>query len=873
MVPDFLLVMGAAVYLVAAAAAVSLVVLILRSRWLRALLWGILALPPAAYVAAFSVIGGLFWGPARHVALALERKLQVTTRIESLLGWLGHRSEQPLLRGDMLAEAQRRWPSETYPFLYTPVPEDIERPVWEDGRLIGGYDVAWLADRHATSGLLRSAVAVGLTAGVLMASLPGLVAVAITLVHSGLSLWSLVALDAPVRDLWPGDPAVAVDLVNWSGARWTAVATILLSGLASLLPALAGFVLLGFGVWLLTTYLTLRAWMDDDATPYRMMTKDAAVRWPHQAETRSLAHTSYIRQFELATGYLKDSPLLTLGTATGVFRARGDINAPLPRQPVCMDFDALFQHMIVFGGTGEGKTTALLKPLTRQLMSTGCGFYVCDAKGVLWKDVAGIARDSGRSGDVVVVGTGAEQFGVDLLHDLSPTIVASILRSALRQMSGEGGDSFWPDMAANVMRHVATVALAYSYTDKGQTEAGAPTRLAPYSLWWIYQAIILPGKIKETIDHIRETIGRDRERIPSHMGRELKASIQYLEGAWTEMAPQTRTSIIAFVSQLLDGFGGAKVLRERFACGDTGGATIRLSRALDGKIVLNALSNVEDGMPARLTSIFLKTVLYREARIREARIGSSQCRAKPCVMIADEIQEIVTADPTTGLSDATFWNVARSTGLAGVFATQTVAAIVQAIGREAAMNFLQQARSKVFFRSEDRDTAEYACWIAGQQERVRVFDEGHRESIEQRQLLDGWTPVAPLDEHAERSDRWHTLLHVAGYILSPWSVVLSKAQGNRSSYEVDRRFIPTGETRDDNGNRTSYSDAPILAALQAAHWRAEDLERQHRMHGNETKPTLTPTDMLAMGRWHAFAHVQRAGSARQDLIAIRHDFT
>src|SRR3546814_3489188 len=83
----------------------------------------------------------------------------------------------------------------------------------------------------------------------------------------------------------------------------------------------------------------------------------------------------------------------------------------------------------------------------------------------------------------------------------------------------------------------------------------------------------------------------------------------------------------------------------------------------------------------------------------------------------DEVQELATVDPASGLSDATFWNVARSTGVAGVFATQTVAALTQAMGKDAAENFMQQARSKIFLRSEDQATVSYACWLAGEFER------------------------------------------------------------------------------------------------------------------------------------------------------------
>lgn len=225
------------------------------------------------------------------------------------------------------------------------------------------------------------------------------------------------------------------------------------------------------------------------------------------------------------------------------------------------------------------------------------------------------------------------------------------------------------------------------------------------------------------------------------------------------------------------------------------------------------------------------------------------------MVVMDEVQEIVTADVTSGLSDATFWNVARSTGVAGIFATQTVAGLYQAIGREAANNFMQQARSKVFFRTEDRETVEYACWCAGKFERNRVYDDGHRESVEYRALIDGWDPFAPVDEEETIEGGARQFFRSARDLLSPERMAVGVAQAT-PAYSADSRFTSDSE----------------IHTLQAAEWRSEDLEREYRKFGNDLADAVTPADLLHMGRWHAFAQLQRAGAVRQDIITVEHDF-
>src|SRR5262249_26474758 len=156
-----------------------------------------------------------------------------------------------------------------------------------------------------------------------------------------------------------------------------------------------------------------------------------------RTETRELLRTTYRKQVIQATERLKDLPRFHVGRATGILRARGDLSAPLPGQPLRLDQEALFQHLLTFGGTGEGKTTALIKPLVRQLLrQPQFGMYVCDAKGVLWQDIVNVAKTERPDAKLIVIGTGPDQYGVDLLAGLNATQVAGTLRSVMAQVSG-----------------------------------------------------------------------------------------------------------------------------------------------------------------------------------------------------------------------------------------------------------------------------------------------------------------------------------------------------------------------------------------------------------------------------------------------------
>jgi len=897
----------------------------------------LLFLPVSAALGVLGTFMLVLWRPVRWLTGLLLYILPLDRWLANLPARWTANAEDRLVQGQREAVARSVWPEEQYPELYRKVPPDIVRPLYEDGRLIGGVPVPWLGDRHMTEATQVAAARIGAESAVLVVLLGlilPLLAILIDLVSFGADF--IGGNSRPVIDAWPGTEPVLLSYWAMLSADLHVSLNMLTHDLVRVVAILPGTLLFAAGVAMLTFIAMTAIWYQRQAAPYRLVTKDADVRWAYRAEIRDTLRRTYRRQVEHATGYLKDAKTFKVGTATGVLRVRGDLAAPSSDQPVMLDSESLFQHTIVFGGTGEGKTTALLKPIMRQVWADKkFGSFVADAKGVLWKDAVKVATDLGRAKDLVVIGTGEGQKGVNVIEGLTPSQVVSVIRSVMNQMAGGEQGSFWSDMASIILRHTLTIGLAFAETKEGQ-EIREQKALHPYSLWWAYQAILRPDDVTEAIEAVRKAHGiyktpesgaksapargvqpprksaplpeekveislRDDEddvpeppsfksseaeqaedaapepeqSVPSiPMSPELAASISYLEVTWKNLADTTRTGIIANLTQILDGFGSSSVLLKRFACG-LEEDTVTLDGALDGRILVNALSAIEDGLAARLASILIKTKLYRSARLREAAWRAANPPRNPqdwpCLVVMDEVQELVTADPASGLSDATFWNVARSSGLAGLFATQTISALTMAVGKEAADNFLQQARSKVFFRVEEKDTIEYACWCAGAYERNRVVEDEHRESVEHRLLLDGWSPFAPLPDDSNLVFGPRALFGAAGALLQADGA--SFALSRSAPYQPDARFIPKSRLLDSfSGGGDQSLHLAQLGAQQAAAWRAEDLNRNYRMHGNEVQPALTPADMLHMGRWHAFAQIQRAGALRQDIIVVEHDF-
>jgi hypothetical protein len=836
--------------------------------FIRRLIVRLLNIIPAITLFVVGLAALPLWKPIHWLIARIGILSGLVASLARIAERLGSR-KQGIASGDRLAFAKEAWPEDRFAFLYSDeLPEDIRRPLWEDGKLIGGYNLTWMADRHFSAGLTQEAGRFGLTAALIT-----IVVQVILFAVMALAGTPDAADTRVLHETFPDEEPVYVsDWAVWQAVLAEATASTIITIIAMMIGVVSSL-LLATGVGMLVTLAMVEHWRAEASAPYETISKDAHVRWPYRAEARALAHTGYLRQFHHATGYLKGSPLFKVGEATGAMRVRGDLTAPIAGQSICLDRESLFQHLLVFGGTGDGKTTAILKPLMAQVLAQPhFGAYVTDAKGVLWSDAEQIAKSLGRKKDIIKIGTGPTDLGVNITGKLDPNQISGVLRSVLTQMSGNRADSFWPDMAANVMRHVLTIGRAYAATPEGKRKIKS---VSPYSLWWAYQAVLNETILYEAIKVVERDMGLHHHDINATKGldrdgfddaalsakrvssNDVLASRDYLTTAWKTMATETKTGIIANISQLMDGFSNASVLRDRFICGRED-KTASLDAPLNGKIALVTLNTMDDGLPARLVAILLKTVLYREARLREAAFKRSgeNPQHQPCLVMMDEVQELATVDPASGLSDATFWNVARSTGLAGVFATQTIAALVQSMGRDAADNFIQQARSKVFLRSEDQATVSYACWLAGEFERNRAFGDGQWESLDQRKLVSGWSPFEPIDDTAPPAvtgGPWGFFQVARGY-LGRTSIGAASA---RATYPVDSRFIPAV---DNHGSQ--------LSARQQAAWRQEDRDSKYRTEGNAPAPALTPADFIAMGRFHAYAHVQRAGLARGDMMTL-----
>jgi len=192
-------------------------------------------------------------------------------------------------------------------------------------------------------------------------------------------------------------------------------------------------------------------------------------------------------------------------------------------------------HKLVLGGTGSGKTEAMLGFCANALL-WGSGFTYVDGKGdaALWTKVLALARACGREDDVYVLNylTGSTDVDPDTPGDARPSntfnpflrgSADAITQLLIAQMAEAGGDSAtWKDRAIGLL--TAYVRALVAMRDRGRDERNRPFTLDAGAL-----------RAYLTLDHLIDLYLRAREgvddfRLPAPALESLRAYLESVPG-------------------------------------------------------------------------------------------------------------------------------------------------------------------------------------------------------------------------------------------------------------------------------------------------------------------------------------------------------
>ncbi|WP_085034970.1 TraM recognition domain-containing protein [Ensifer aridi] len=774
-------------------------------------------------------------------------------KFELIAEWFLRRLERqysqhgnPLLRGDLFEYAKAAYPQRQYPTAWTDMPDDIRRPLIWDGKLLNGADVAELVKAEVKErDIARTFVLAGRRAVVVSILL--IVALFWPLSEYYGDLFSYAesrafgGYDGSLLEYpqWAEDAGAWGPIISWYAldfiaSCWSAFVTVLVFvvPIILLIPVIWTFAFAG---------ATQNLW-DGLAAPLRAATRDSRMFWKANTMFRQLQYTAYCRQVDDANNYLKDKPVIAVGRAMGVSRSRGDNEAPVEDQIVCFDGESLRQHTMILGGTGEGKTRMVIKPLVKGVVEADwkdhkMGAYITDGKGNLWQDLQHLFAH--RKSDIRILGTDQGHQGLDLMAGMTPLQVSTTFATINKQLGDAGTDNYWPKAAALLLMNVAMVAQALDMHEKTRNEWIDEKNFRPYSILALSHIAASEPEMRDCIAKVHEIVREVRsEGKPSP---EFEAVLEdamdaadYLEDAFLEsLAKETRGSIVSHITNTIGFFKGHRGLSDRF-CRGTYTDVVDVDYALQGGIIMVAIGPTKHGVVGHIVANWLKTRLYTLAN-RRLIDDPAACESTSCMMVADEFQLLAVAGDDE-CSDTQFWSTSRQTGLFLISASQSLAALKQKMGETGMAAFVNLMRSKIVMKVEEIASLEYVMKISGQANRGQEYEVGFYATQALREKALG---------NVGRKRFGLSLRN--GFLPQKFSASTFPGDAFNRQYPLER-------------------DRKTFDADRAIMFRKEDKEREAMM--GVTHGSKFDFDELLVGKNLAWAMIQRAGCDRTDIIDL-----
>ncbi|MHA6643632.1 TraM recognition domain-containing protein [Mesorhizobium sp. A623] len=220
-----------------------------------------------------------------------------------------------------------------------------------------------------------------------------------------------------------------------------------------------------------------------------------------------------------------------------------------------------------------------------------------------------------------------------------------------------------------------------------------------------------------------------------------------------------------------------------------------------------------------------------------------------CMVMIDEYQDYIT-DGDGGKADTTFLAKCRETGMFLVVATQTVHALSKNIGHVKAMELMANFTTKIFFKTDDPDNAEFIIKSAGSAFQSRPYAANLFPNF--TQLLDaiGNALVPP---------------PLARFIGGLWPS-LHTTINDQDVFHCVTQDIEVGTKADlssniDHDQQNVNEGRNRLVAM-------EDAQKTEMKEGS-VQPLVTMNDIVDFEEGYAFVIWNRAGTTRRDFVYLR----
>lgn len=378
------------------------------------------------------------------------------------------------------------------------------------------------------------------------------------------------------------------------------------------------------------------------------------------------------------------------------------------KDEVNVTFSEASTSIAVLGGTGSGKSTAVLMPALYRLIQKGCAGLVMDAKCELTR----FCQELVESDKLMLIGGSNECVPVNIIGGIPEEVFRALITNIALNQDGRG-NRYWGQGA------IRDSMLAYHYFNEAKNRTITlaelydiikdPNEFCEEVSKWLRNAPSLSKTLLRAIKEVESSpfsmtalcgiYFSDKEKAEA---RDVTVSEQY---AWHT------SQIISALSP----FANNRLLREKLSASDSPLFSEHLDKG--GIIAVDAPSSIY-GEAAYTVCRLVRDRFYNTLQNRSVKYLKHNKFGKErfTFMLIDEYQNIMrlsSSAASDGIVDDNSWFAqSRSMGHINLIATQGLSSLYSSDpSRHLVNSLLQNVRTKVFLSTSDMETLHYATGI------------------------------------------------------------------------------------------------------------------------------------------------------------------
>ena len=363
----------------------------------------------------------------------------------------------------------------------------------------------------------------------------------------------------------------------------------------------------------------------------------------------------------------------------------------------------LYQNFLITGTIGSGKTSSCMYPFTKQLLefnsnnpSKKIGMLILDVKGNYYNQVKKYAKQFGLESDLIIIEL-LSSVCYNPLHkpNLKPQVLANRLKTILLLFSENNTESYWLDKAEQVLTEAIKLCRLYN---KGYV-----------TFEEIHKLITIPTYYEEKITILKNLF--IHSKFSNAQIYELNNSLNFFQKEFFALDQRTKGILISEITRITNTFLSDYDVMNTFSPPKSKLSFLGFEDVLkSGKIVVLNMNISEYSLLSKMIATYLK-LDFQSTVISNL----SNDIIRPCAFICDEYDKYATK------TDGEFFSLSREAKCINIVSTQSYSSLKNTLKEDAQVQvILQNLINKIWFRTDDSFTIEYAQKQLGQEDKEKI---------------------------------------------------------------------------------------------------------------------------------------------------------